>query len=95
MSTTDASRLATLEKRIAELATQLHYQDAQRVAMEKAIGVIDVQLIRTDTGLHELRKSLGALAKPAKAKSSAKAKPAKRAAKAAKRSVKAAKRGKK
>jgi hypothetical protein len=94
MSTTDASRLATLEKRLAELATQLHYQDAQRVEMEKAMGAIDMQLIRTDTGLHQLRKSLGALAKP-KAKSPAKAKPAKRPAKAAKRGAKAAKRAKK
>jgi hypothetical protein len=75
----DAQRLAALEKRVGELSTLLHFQDSKRVEIEKAIGAIDQQLIKTDAGLHEVR---GALA-PKKAKKGASKKSAKKSAKPA------------
>jgi hypothetical protein len=52
---TDAERLAALEKRVSEMSTLLHFQDSKRVEIEKAIGAIDQQLIKTDAGLHQVR----------------------------------------
>ncbi len=92
-TTSDRELLATLEKRVSELATLVRYQDTKRVEIEKCIGVIDQQLIRTDAGLHQVRKFLKVsapkkvAAKPAppapKSKPKAKA-PAKAKAKAKK-----------
>ena len=62
----DAERLATLEKRVAEMVNLLHYQDSMRVKIEKGIGAIDQQLIKTDAGLHLLRRQLASSAKSAK-----------------------------
>jgi hypothetical protein len=64
-STSDNARFTMLEKRVSELAALVSFQDSMRVKIEKYIGVIDQQLIKTDTGLHELRGMLqGASTKP-------------------------------
>jgi hypothetical protein len=83
--TAEIDRLAVLEKRVHELSGLVHLQDAERVKIEKAIGVIDQQLIRTDAGLHEIRIHLKPSAKPiGKPKSKAKAKPVAKAKSVAK-----------
>jgi hypothetical protein len=75
--TTDADRLAALEKRVGEIATLLHFQDSKRVEIEKAIGAIDQQLIKTDAGLYQVRHQLAPkAAKKKKAKPAVKAKAA-------------------
>jgi hypothetical protein len=71
---TDADRLAALEKRVGEMTTLLHFQDSKRVEIEKAIGAIDQQLIKTDAGLYAVRDQLAPKAKKKKAKPAAKAK---------------------
>jgi hypothetical protein len=87
----DADRLAAIEKRLSELTTLLHFQDSKRVEIEKAIGAIDQQLIKTDAGLFQVRHQLAPKAKKkakpvAKAKAKAKAKaPVKAKAKAKKK----------
>ena len=81
---TDAERLAALEKRVGEMSTLLHFQDSKRVEIEKAIGAIDQQLIKTEAGLNQVRVQLAPKAKK-KAKPAAKAKSGKAKAKAKKR----------
>jgi metal-dependent HD superfamily phosphatase/phosphodiesterase len=73
---TDADRLAVLEKRVGEMNTLLHFQDSKRVEIEKAIGAIDQQLIKTDAGLYQVRHLLAPKAKKKKAKPAVKAKAA-------------------
>jgi hypothetical protein len=77
-NTTDADRLTALEKRVGELTTLLHFQDSKRVEIEKALGAVDQQLIKTDAGLYQVRLQLApkAKAKGKKAKPAVKAKAA-------------------
>ena len=76
---TAEARIAALEKRVAEVLTLVHFQDAMRVKIEKSIGAIDQQLIKTDAGLHQVRKLIGkSTGKPAaKATPKATSKPTK------------------
>jgi hypothetical protein len=72
---TDADRLATLEKRVTEMVNLLHFQDSMRVKIEKCIGVIDQQLIKTDAGLNQVRRQMASSAKKKAIKPVAKPKP--------------------
>jgi len=90
----DSKRLELLEKRVSDLANQVHFQDSMRVQIEKTIGVIDQQLIKQDAKLYKLvgPSKAPAKAKPVvKAKAMAKAKPKSKPKPAPKSKVKAKK----